>query len=62
MEHLDMHHIFELGLILTMIAAGITAIAKKLKQPYPIALVIIGTLIGLFNVPVLEPLKMFITE
>ncbi|MBN8209133.1 cation:proton antiporter [Bacillus sp. NTK071] len=62
MEHLDMHHIFELGLILTMIAAGITAIAKKLKQPYPIALVIIGTLIGLLNIPVLEPLKMFITE
>ncbi|MGB8002578.1 MAG: sodium:proton antiporter [Anaerobacillus sp.] len=62
MEQLDMHHIFELGLILTMIAAGITAVAKKLKQPYPIALVIVGAFIGLFNIPVLEPLKMFITE
>ncbi|TLS38262.1 Na+/H+ antiporter [Pseudalkalibacillus caeni] len=62
MEELDLHHIVELGLILLMIAAGITAVAKKLKQPYPIALVIIGTLIGLLNIPVLEPLKMFITE
>ncbi|MGD6967076.1 cation:proton antiporter [Rossellomorea vietnamensis] len=62
MEELDLHHIFELGLILVMIAAGITAIAKKFKQPYPIALVIIGALIGLFNIPVLEPLKLFITE
>jgi monovalent cation:H+ antiporter, CPA1 family len=59
---LDLHHIFELGLILIMIAAGITAIAKKLKQPYPIALVIVGTLIGLVNIPALDPLKEFITE
>jgi monovalent cation:H+ antiporter, CPA1 family len=59
---LDLHHIFELGLILVMIAAGITAIAKKLKQPYPIALVIVGTLIGLVNIPALDPLKEFITE
>jgi monovalent cation:H+ antiporter, CPA1 family len=62
MHELDLHHIFELGLILVMIAAGITAIAKKFKQPYPIALVIVGTIIGLVNIPVLEPLKLFITE
>ncbi|MFB3167349.1 cation:proton antiporter [Neobacillus sp. 179-C4.2 HS] len=62
MHDLDLHHIFELGLMLVMIAAGITAIAKKLKQPYPIALVIVGTIIGLVNIPVLEPLKDFITE
>ncbi|CAM3914106.1 Na+/H+ antiporter [Aeromicrobium ponti] len=62
MNDLDLHHIFELGLILVMIAAGITAIAKKFKKPYPIALVIIGTIIGLVNIPVLEPLKEFITE
>jgi monovalent cation:H+ antiporter, CPA1 family len=59
---LDLHHIFELGLILVMIAAGITAIAKKFKQPYPIALVIVGAIIGLVNIPVLKPLKDFITE
>lgn len=57
-----MHHIFELVLILVMLAAGITAIAKKFKQPYPIALVIVGTVIGLVNIPWLEPLKRFITE
>jgi len=57
-----MHHIFELGLTLIMIAAGITAISKKLKQPYPIALVIVGTIIGLVNIPALSPLKDFITE
>ncbi|MEG9298926.1 cation:proton antiporter [Mangrovibacillus sp. Mu-81] len=62
MEEIDLHHIFELGLILVMIAAGITAVAKKFKQPYPIALVIVGALIGLLNIPILEPLKEFITE
>ncbi|TDL60851.1 sodium:proton antiporter [Rhodococcus qingshengii] len=62
MHDLDLHHIFKLGLILVMIAAGITAIAKKLKQPYPIALVIVGTIIGLINIPTLDPLKDFITE
>lgn len=58
----DINHIFELGLILVMIAAGITAIAKKIKQPYPIALVIVGTINGLVNIPALEPLKDFITK
>lgn len=62
MHTLDLHYIFKLGLILVMLAAGITAIAKKLKQPYPIALVIVGTIIGLINIPALEPLKEFITE
>ncbi|MGJ7918997.1 Na+/H+ antiporter [Neobacillus sp. LXY-4] len=62
MYELDLHHIFQLVLILVMLAAGITAIAKKFKQPYPIALVIIGAIIGLVNIPVLEPLKTFITE
>ncbi|WP_077623738.1 Na+/H+ antiporter [Sediminibacillus massiliensis] len=62
MHEFDLHHIFSIGLILVMIAAGITAIAKKFKQPYPIALVIVGAIIGLINVPVLEPLKDFATE
>ena len=62
MDELDIHHIFELGLTLVMIAAGITAISKKLKQPYPISLVIVGAIIGLINIPALEPLKDFITE
>ncbi|MGY0694660.1 Na+/H+ antiporter [Virgibacillus sp. FSP13] len=62
MHDLDPHHIFELGLIMIMIAAGITAVAKKFKQPYPIALVIVGAIIGLANIPALGPLKAFITE
>ncbi|SDQ07770.1 Na+/H+ antiporter [Virgibacillus salinus] len=62
MQELDLHHIFSLALILVMIAAGITAIAMKFNKPYPIALVIIGAIIGLINIPVLEPLKGFITE
>lgn len=61
-EHLDLHSIFELGLLLVMIAAGITAIAKKFKKPYPIALVIVGTIIGIAHIPIMEPLKKFITE
>ncbi|MUV37680.1 Na(+)/H(+) antiporter NhaG [Lentibacillus sp. JNUCC-1] len=62
MENLDLHHIVQLGLFLLMIAAGITAIAKKFDKPYPIALVIVGAIIGLSNIAVLEPLKDFITE
>ncbi|WP_099159142.1 cation:proton antiporter [Virgibacillus ndiopensis] len=62
MHDLDLHHIFQLGLILVMIAAGITAIAKKFNRPYPIALVIVGAIIGLVNIPLLGPLKDFITE
>ncbi|GHH97397.1 Na+/H+ antiporter [Neobacillus kokaensis] len=62
MQDLDLHYTFELGLILIMLAAGVTAIAKKFKKPYPIALVIVGAMIGLFNIPVFEPLKQFITE
>ncbi|PLS03357.1 cation:proton antiporter [Neobacillus cucumis] len=62
MTELDLHHMFELALILVMIAAGVTALAKKFNRPYPIALVIVGTIIGLVNIPVLEHLKDFITE
>ncbi|WP_400243800.1 cation:proton antiporter [Niallia sp. JL1B1071] len=62
MHDLDLHYVFELSLILVMIAAGITAIAKKVKQPYPIALVLVGAIIGLSNIPILDPVKTFITE
>ncbi|WP_114745558.1 cation:proton antiporter [Falsibacillus pallidus] len=62
MHQLDPHYVFELGLLMIMIAAGITAAAKKFKQPYPIVLVVFGALIGSFNIPALEPLKTFITQ
>ncbi|WP_462412486.1 cation:proton antiporter [Neobacillus sp. Marseille-QA0830] len=45
-----------------MMAAMVTAIAKKLNRPYPIALVIVGAIIGAVPIPVLDPLKDFITE
>ncbi|MCF6137256.1 Na+/H+ antiporter [Pseudalkalibacillus berkeleyi] len=48
---------FELVLLLLAIAAGITAVAKKFKQPYPIALVVIGVIIGILPFSGLEELK-----
>ncbi|OIK11570.1 sodium:proton antiporter [Bacillus sp. MUM 116] len=45
-----------------MLAAGVTAIAKKLKQPYPIALVLVGALIGISDFSTLSSLKSFITQ
>ncbi|RLQ95422.1 cation:proton antiporter [Falsibacillus albus] len=62
MHKLDPHYVFELGLLLVMLAAGITAVAKKFRQPYPIALVIVGAVIGTFDIPGLESLKLFITK
>jgi monovalent cation:H+ antiporter, CPA1 family len=57
-----MHHSFSLALILFSVAVGVTALAKKLNKPYPIALVIVGGVIGLVPVPALEPLKGLIQE
>ncbi|MDW0110927.1 cation:proton antiporter [Sporosarcina aquimarina] len=62
MQEVDLHHIVEIGLFLLMIAAGITAIAKKFNKPYSIALVVVGAVIGLSNISILEPLTDFITE
>lgn len=39
-------HSIEMILILMAISIGVTAIAKKLNKPYPIALVLIGAVIG----------------
>jgi len=61
MHDVDLHHLVELGLMLVMIAAGTTAIAKKLNWPYPIVLVIVGATIGLVHIPFLEQLKQLIT-
>ncbi len=57
-----MENQFELILLLLALATGITAIAKKLDQPYPIALVIVGAMIGLLPIHGLENLKAFIVE
>ncbi|WP_026576545.1 cation:proton antiporter [Bacillus sp. UNC438CL73TsuS30] len=62
MKELDVHSIFVIGFVLIMLAAFVTAIAKKLKQPYPIALVLVGALIGLTDFSSLASLKNFITQ
>jgi monovalent cation:H+ antiporter, CPA1 family len=41
---------------------GVIAIAKKMIQPYSIALVIVGLLLGLIHVPVLVEAESFITQ
>lgn len=62
LKELDVHSIFVIGFVLIMLAAFVTAIAKKLKQPYPIALVLVGALIGLTDFSALASLKNFITQ
>lgn len=53
-------HSFELFLILLGLSVGVTAIAKKVDKPYPIALVLIGAFIGLAPVAgVFDELKDF---
>jgi len=53
---------FELILVLLALAAGVTAVSKKLGYPYPIALVIVGAVVGLLDVPALDELKDFVVE
>lgn len=60
-----MHHfneVFVQLLILLAISIGVIAIAKKVNQPYSIALVLVGLLLGLIHVPVLEEAETYITQ
>ncbi|MFB4324570.1 cation:proton antiporter [Priestia sp. BR_2] len=60
-----MHHfneVFVQLLILLGISMGVIAIAKKMNQPYSIALVIVGLLLGLVHIPVLDEAESFITQ
>jgi monovalent cation:H+ antiporter, CPA1 family len=57
-----MHHSLNIAFILLAVAVGVTALAKKIKKPYPIALVVVGAIIGLVPLPALEPLKGFVEE
>ncbi|AWB43282.1 sodium:proton antiporter [Paenibacillus sp. CAA11] len=49
-------------LILLAISIFVIAIAKQINQPYSIALVIVGLILGLFNIPVLEEAETYITQ
>ncbi|MEC0256616.1 cation:proton antiporter [Paenibacillus lautus] len=60
-----MHHfneVFVQLLILLAISMGVIALAKKMNQPYSIALVIVGLLLGMLHVPVLDEAESFITQ
>ncbi|QSF46624.1 cation:proton antiporter [Paenibacillus tianjinensis] len=49
-------------LILLAISMGVIAIAKKVNQPYSIALVVVGVLLGFIHVPLLVEAEAFITQ
>ncbi|WP_433945339.1 cation:proton antiporter [Paenibacillus sp. SN-8-1] len=60
-----MHHFNEIFiqlLILLAVSMFVIAIAKKLNQPYSIALVIVGLLLGVTHVPFLEEAEAYITQ
>ncbi|MBD2871776.1 cation:proton antiporter [Paenibacillus arenilitoris] len=49
-------------LILLAVSMFVIAISKKLNQPYSIALVIVGLILGVTHVPLLEEAESFITQ
>ncbi len=49
-------------LILLAISISVIAISNLLKQPYSIALVLVGLLLGLTDVPIIEEAEQFITQ
>ncbi|MBB3113434.1 CPA1 family monovalent cation:H+ antiporter [Paenibacillus phyllosphaerae] len=60
-----MHHFNETFiqlLILLAVSMFVIALAKKLNQPYSIALVIVGLLLGVTNIPFLEEAETYITQ
>ncbi|WP_408607197.1 cation:proton antiporter [Lottiidibacillus patelloidae] len=58
----EFNEIFMQILLLLLVGSFVTFIAGAFKQPYSIALVIVGLLIGSFHLPVLENAKEFITQ
>lgn len=58
----EFNDLFAQILILLAVGIGVTIIANFLKYPYSIALVIVGLLIGLLDLPILDHAKEFITQ
>ncbi len=59
MQQMIIHNI-QLIFILLALSVGVTALAKRLNKPYPIALVIIGAVVGLLPIGgVLEEIRNF---
>lgn len=60
-----MHHFNEIFiqlLVLLAVSMVVIAIAKKINQPYSIALVIVGLVLGVTHIPVLEAAEQYITQ
>ncbi|WP_458120948.1 cation:proton antiporter [Paenibacillus sp. Z6-24] len=60
-----MHHFNEVFieiLILLAVSLAVIAVARKLRQPESIALVLVGLLLGTVNIPVLEAAETYITQ
>ncbi|MCA0756360.1 sodium:proton antiporter [Paenibacillus sp. N4] len=60
-----MHHFNETFiqlLVLLAVSVFVIGISKKLNQPYSIALVIVGLLLGVTNIPFLEEAESFVTQ
>lgn len=49
-------------LILLAISMGVIAVAKKINQPFSIALVIVGLVLGIIQIPILDEAEAFITQ
>ncbi|WP_181349048.1 sodium:proton antiporter [Thalassobacillus sp. CUG 92003] len=56
------HDVFIQILILLAISVTVIGIAKLLKEPYSIALVLVGLLLGLTEIPFIEEAEQFITQ
>jgi len=59
------HHFNEIFiqiLVLLAIALAVIGIAQKLNRPYSIALVLVGLILGMVNIPLLEEAETYITQ
>lgn len=56
------HDVFIQILILLAISVTVIGIAKLIKQPYSIALVLVGVILGMTQIPMVEAAEQFITQ
>ncbi len=56
------HDVFIQILILLAISITVIGIAKLIKEPYSIALVLVGVLLGMTQIPMVEEAEQFITQ
>lgn len=58
----EFNELFIQVLILLSVGVAVTMLANYFKQPYSIALVVVGLIIGLLHLPLLDHAKEFITQ